>query len=85
MSVRPSELLNVSEHHGDWVAYCLDEAIFYVGRYIENELEQVKLGKGQNAARTRAAKQERLLQKLLGTDGAAGKRFADPADMFKKQ
>jgi len=63
----------------------LDEAVFYVGRYIENELENVKEGKGKNAARARAAKQERLLQKLLGTDASAGKRFADPADLLKSK
>jgi hypothetical protein len=58
--------------------------VFYVGRYIENELDNVKEGKGKNAARARAAQQERLLKKLLGTDASAGKRFADPADLLRK-
>jgi hypothetical protein len=75
--------VGVLASHGDWAAYCLDEAVFYVGRYIESELEKVKEGKGKNAAQARAAKQERLLRKLLGQDASAGKRFADPADLLR--
>jgi hypothetical protein len=77
--------VGVLESHGEWAAYCLDQAIFWAGKFIESELDKVKEGKGKNAARARAVKQERLLQKLLGQDASAGKRFADPADLLKKK
>lgn len=45
MSTRPSELvgLDPNPRHGDaYTAYCLDEAVWLWGSYVEGELDQVR-------------------------------------------
>lgn len=76
--VRPSEIVGLDD---PYVAYCLDEAIMYAGNYIEQQLDNVKQGKGKNAEKHRAAQQQIVLERIL-----YGKQqtFRDPAMSLKK-
>lgn len=68
----------------DYTLYCFDQAVWYLGSYIQGELDAIPLGKGKNAEKTKSNKQERLLKKLLGLEGEdAPGRFRDPAEMAK--
>jgi len=68
--VRPSDLLDVKDRFD---AYCLDDAVAWLGSYIENELVKVE---GRNATETGVIR-ERLLKQLL----QGKERFADPVAM----
>lgn len=68
------------DHESDFTVFCFDQAIWYLGSYIQGELDAVPLGKGKNAEKTRGKKQERLLKKLLGIDDRDSPgQFRDPA------
>lgn len=79
----PSSLLGLTQ--GSYEAYCFDEAIWYFGTIVTNELEKAEAGtrkkvKGANKAQ---AARESALKKFLDEkgDGTTG-RFADPAAFF---
>lgn len=55
----------------EYVAYCFDESVGYMGTYIEGEIDGVKAGK--NEAITRG-KKENVLRKYLGMP----QKFRDP-------
>lgn len=76
---RPSDLLNIQD---DYVAYCLDQAVGYFGRTLENELEKA----GSDAKNNADAEWKRraVLDRYLGdNDKPQRGQFADPAAMFK--
>lgn len=57
-SVRPSTHLGVED---PWLAYCLNQAVFYFGRSLENELEK----QDGKTAKEIERKRERVLAKWL--------------------
>lgn len=67
----------------EYIAYCLNQAVFFFGRTVENEMEKAaesaKNEKAANAAR------DQVLQKIINRPGptATVSGFADPAKMFK--
>lgn len=66
---------------GSYEAYCLDQAIWYLGSVITSELE--KAGhKRQKGEAQREAARKKVLGKYL--DGSAStKQFADPSALFQ--
>lgn len=74
-SQRPSSFV---DGLNDYEAYCFDQAVTYCGKYIQAELDQVKLGKGKNAEKMRAQQQQTLLDKLL-YGNTRKQQFRDPA------
>lgn len=74
---RPSDLLRIDN---DYIAYCLDEAVGYLGRVIETELNKVE---GKTDAE-REQKAMRILSRYLDKEDDKPRRgqFADPAAMF---
>jgi hypothetical protein len=74
---RPSVLLGLAE--GSYEAYCLDEAVFIWGGWVQQELQKVK-GKTEAAVQRG---QERKLTMLLGKTKQPG-TFRDPAGTFNK-
>lgn len=70
---RPSELLSIK---GSYEAFCLDEAIWVFGSYVESELDKIK-GKTEKQI---ANKKEAKLKTLLGAKEEQA--FADPAALF---
>lgn len=70
---RPSDLLSIQD---DYVAYCVDTAVAYLGRAIQAELDGVE-------AKSKAdgiAKRKIILARFFGTDDKPVKGvFADPA------
>jgi hypothetical protein len=67
----------------DYVAYCLDEAVGYLGTTIENELEQAGQKPSKDAQKIKIAR-ERVVKKHFGDiRGAKPKKYADPAAFFE--
>lgn len=55
----------------------------FFGNYVRNKLDSIEQGKGKNAGRARAAKQEIMLQRYLyGKPKSTKGRFRDPAEVF---
>ena len=75
--VRPSSLVDLTD---PYEAYCFDQAVGYLGRRIEAELEEVE---GKNTAEIKH-KRERVLSKYLDLGDGKKSGFADPAAMFGK-
>lgn len=77
-SCRPSDLLGIED---DYVAYCLDQAVGYVGRTIEAELE--KAGSGAKNEEEAEWKRKLVLDRYLGEEDKPQRGlYADPAAMF---
>lgn len=74
----PSDILGLTA--GSYEAYCLDQAVWYVGTTIEGELEQAGHKKQKGEGRVIAARQA-VLDKYLGKTETKG-QFADPAVLF---
>lgn len=70
--VRPSELLSISN---DYVAYCLDEAVFTFGTWVESELDSIEGEKAQDVNRKR---RDRLYSILQMPDHVRFKSFKRP-------
>lgn len=75
---QPSDMLGLVA--GSYEAFCLDQAVWYAGSTIQNELEKVghKRQKGEGSM---ISARRRLLGKFLGED-TAKQQFADPSAMF---
>lgn len=58
MSTRPSEMLGLEDAY---LSYCLDEAVAYVGRSIEREIESIEHKKPKVQAQRREARLLALL------------------------
>ncbi len=74
----PSHLLGLRNDPADaYVAYCLDEAIFFFGTHVENELAEA-----EEKAKTKQSKKsarQRVINKYLGDAEKQKGAFADPA------
>lgn len=79
--MRPSELLGLES--GSYEAYCLDQAIGYLGSVVEQELDKVGR-KPEKGEKKQQAARERLLAKYMaeGDQNKIAKQFADPAVLF---
>jgi hypothetical protein len=66
---------------GSYEAYCLDQAVWYLGTTISQELDKVGQKKDRKTVANEAARQRRLTMILDGKDNAKG-QFADPAAFF---
>lgn len=79
MSVTPSLIMGLTQ--GSYEAYCLDQAAWYLGSTIENELS--KVGHKRTKAETaNEASRTRILAKYFGEEVAGKPKFADPAALF---
>lgn len=65
---------------GSYEAYCLDQAIWYVGTTITNEVENAGQKKDSKTIATEQAR-KRALMKIIDGPEAKG-LYADPAAMF---
>lgn len=80
----PSLLLGLTS--GSYEAYCLDEAVWYFGTIVENELEKAgqPKKKSKGVAEAEAAR-KRLLAKYFDNGdkkSLPNQGFADPAALF---
>jgi len=65
---------------GSYEAYCLDQAVWYAGTVITEELNKAGQKKQKGEAQVEAAR-KRVISKYLDKDSAP-KQFADPAAFF---
>lgn len=75
----PSHLIGLTA--GSYEAYCLDEAVWYLGSIIGNELEQAGQTKSKGAGKMEAAR-KRVMAKHFGEEKKG--QYADPALLFKE-
>lgn len=80
MSVTPSQILGLTP--GSYEAYCLDQATWYFGTVIQNELEKAGQKKQKGQAAIESAR-KRVLKKYLEGSDAKG-LYADPALLFER-
>ena len=73
---RPSELLGIDD---DYLAFCADQVVFYVGSTIKGDLDGVE---GKNAEEINQ-KRSRVLDKYFGDEDTQARGYADPAMFFK--
>jgi hypothetical protein len=74
---RPSDLVNLDD---DYLAYCLDQAVGYVGRAIQAELDKVEAKTESEAER----KRKLVFERFFGdTQKPSRGLYADPAAMLK--
>lgn len=67
---------------GSYEAYCLDQAVWYAGISISNDLDKAGQKRQKGAGKVESARQ-RVLDKYFGkTQGQ--QQFADPALLFKQ-
>jgi hypothetical protein len=78
MRVPPSLSLGLTP--GSYEAFCLDQAVWYLGVTITNKLDKVGAKRDRKTVANEAAR-KRALDKLLFGDKAQG-QFADPAMLF---
>lgn len=65
---------------GSYEAFCLDQAVWYLGTVITQELDQVGVKKTSKDA-TNENTRKSILQKFLG-ENAATPEYADPAAAY---
>lgn len=66
---------------GSYEAYCLDQAVWYAGVSISNDLEKAGQKRQKGSGKIESARQ-RVLDRYFGkTQGQ--QQFADPALLFK--
>lgn len=75
----PSNLIGLTA--GSYEAFCLDQAVWYLGTRIQTQLENVGRKKDRKQAANEAAR-ERLMKKILGQEDSGKSGFADPAALF---
>lgn len=66
---------------GSYEAYCLDQAVAYVGSTIENEMNEAS-EKPDKEQRKAIAARQRVLDKYLSEGQPDTKTFVDPATFF---
>lgn len=74
----PSSIIGLVQ--GSYEAYCLDQAVWFVGATIQNDLEKAGHKRQKGEANIVAARR-RVLAKYMG-DANQEKQFADPAALF---
>lgn len=75
----PSLILGLTQ--GSYEAYCLDQAVWYLGVTIQNELEEVGIKKSKESA-SHERERKAILAKYLGVEEPTKGGFADPAAFF---
>ena len=75
----PSTLLGLTR--GSYEAYCLDQAVWYFGSYIDAEVEKAGHKKQKGEAQLMAAR-KRVLSKYVDGPDAKG-QFMDPSVLFE--
>lgn len=76
VQTRPSELIGLL---APYTSYCFDEAVVYLGQYIEVEMEKASRPRGKQRKAQRAAEKQQnrasnRLRAILGME----QKFADP-------
>lgn len=66
---------------GSYEAYCLDQACWYLGITITEELNKAGQKRQKGEAQNEAAR-KRVLAKFLGEPSGGKKSYADPAALF---
>lgn len=66
---------------GSYEAYCLDEAVWYLGTFLENELQKAGRQKKQKGEAQAEAARKRVLNKYLNAGTTKG-QYMDPAVLF---
>lgn len=74
--VPPSDLLSIDD---EYVAFCLNQAVFHIGITIKAELEGVE---GKNSKEIEQ-KRSRIIDKYFSDEDTVAKGYADPAMFFK--
>lgn len=81
LGTTPSSVLGLCA--GSYEAFCLDQACFYFGMNVQQELDKAGQGKKPKGEAQREAARKRVLNKYLGDPESPGKgQFADPAAFF---
>lgn len=76
----PSEVFGLTR--GSLEAYCFDQAVWYFGTTLQEELNKVGR-KPQKGEAANAAGRKRVLEQVIGTTASSDKgKFADPALLF---
>jgi hypothetical protein len=65
---------------GSYEAYCLDQAVWYLGTQISHQLEEVGRKKEKGEA-GKEAQRKAVLEKIFG--GKTATAYADPAALFE--
>lgn len=78
LRIAPSEMIGLVS--GSYEAFCFDQAAWYLGTSITQDLNKVGHKKAKGEAGAEAAR-KRELDKLLGIKASTG-TFADPALLF---
>ncbi len=81
LRVTPSSILGLTP--GSYEAYCLDQAVWYFGSQVQNELESAGQEKAKGQGKVESAR-KRVLNKYL-SDGNTKGQFADPAAFFQSR
>ena len=69
---------------GSYEAYCFDEAVWFLGVTINNELDSAGQKESKESRKTKMAR-DLVIQKYFGTkksSGGSGSGFADPSALF---
>lgn len=67
---------------GSYEAFCLDQAVWFLGITVTQELDKIGSNKSKAASKDEAARLRRL-NSLLGTvESQPNRGFADPAALF---
>lgn len=83
----PSQLLGLTP--GSYEAYCFDEAVWYFGTTLTNELDKAEQaaqsrGKKRSSADKGEAARKKVLSRFLDEKGSNEPKFADPSAFFAK-
>lgn len=76
----PSDILGLTR--GSYEAYCIDEAVWYLGTTIESELDEAGNGKPSKGERKAHDARKRVLEKYFGKAPEEQRKFADPMAFF---
>lgn len=79
LGVTPSSVLGLET--GSYAAYCLDQAVWYFGSQVQNELENAGIDTPKGQGKIDSAR-KRVMNKYLNEPGNTKGQFADPAMLF---
>ena len=79
MGALPSTLIGLEA--GSLEAFCIDQALWYLGTSIEHEMEKASHKPSKQERKAMGARQ-RVLDKYITPEAERDKKFADPAMLF---
>lgn len=84
--VRPSQLLGVADV-SDYLAFCLDRAVWYFGSCLEADLDDAEMALGNAPKRNQIINaRRRVLNEYLALPSEPVKgQYADPAHLVNKR